>query len=58
MGMPLQDFIDQAWPGIAGGHEHYVVGKSFAPDDFFDRVEMERMNTLSSALEKVQIPGQ
>lgn len=56
MGMPLNDFIDQAWPGFAQEHEHWVVGQALAPDGFFEDVEMKRINTLTSALDKMTGP--
>ena len=56
MGMPLKDFVELAWPGIQAQREHYVVGKSLAPDDFFDKVERARIDTLTTALDNFVPP--
>ena len=49
--MPLKDFIDEAWPSIAKGHENFSVGKAIAPDGFFEEVELKRIETLSKAMD-------
>ena len=57
MGMPLADFVEQAWPGVRDQREHDVIGKALPPPGFFERCEMDRINTMTEALDKIFGPA-